>query len=57
MMILLHVQDKKCLLFCKILYTKKAYLQIEMAAVGDAGREFVKSTYKLEGDGPLVLDC
>ena len=28
-----------------------------MAAVVDAGREFVKSTYKLEGDSPLVLDC
>jgi hypothetical protein len=37
--------------------TKKAYLQIEMAAVVDTGREFVKSTYKLEGDGALVLDC
>ena len=37
--------------------TNNAYLQVEMAAVVDAGREFVKSTYKLEGDGPLVLDC
>ena len=37
--------------------TQKAYLHVEMAAIIDAGREFVKSTYKLEGDGPLVLDC
>ena len=36
--------------------TKKAYLQTEMAVVADAGREFVKSTYKLEGDSALVLD-
>lgn len=31
--------------------------QIEIAAVFDAGKEFVKSTYKLKGDGALVLDC
>ena len=30
-------------------------LQIELAVVVDAGEPFVKSTYRLEGDGPLVL--
>ena len=37
--------------------TKKASLMVEMAAVVDAGREFVKTTYNVEGDGPLVLEC
>lgn len=36
--------------------TKKASLMVEMAAVVDAGREF-KTTYNVEGDGPLVLEC
>lgn len=36
---------------------KSVYLQIELAAVVDAGRNFVKSTYKLEGDVPLALSC
>ena len=35
---------------------KKAYLLVETAAVVDAGREFVKSTYKLKGDGAVVLE-
>ena len=30
---------------------------VETAAVVDAGSEFVKTTYTLEGDGPLVLIC
>ena len=37
--------------------TKNATLQIELAAVIDAGAPFVKATYNLEGDGPLVLHC
>ena len=36
---------------------KKTHLMIEMAAVVDAGKEFVKATYNLEGDGALVLEC
>ena len=31
---------------------KKAFLQIELAAVIDVGEIFVKATYNLEGDGP-----
>ena len=34
---------------------KNARLQIELAAVIDAGEPFVKATYTLEGDGPLAL--
>ena len=30
-------------------------LQLELAPVIDAGEPFVKATYKLEGDGPLVF--
>ena len=36
---------------------KNACLQIELAAVIDAGTPLVKATYNLEGDGPLVLKC
>ena len=32
-------------------------LRLELAAVIDVGEHFVKSTYTLEGDGPLVLVC
>ena len=32
-------------------------LKLELAAVIDVGELFVKSTYTLEGDGPLVLVC
>jgi hypothetical protein len=32
-------------------------LHIELAAVVDCGEPFVKATYTLEGDGPLVLEC
>ena len=34
---------------------KYTYLQLELAAVVDCGEKFVKATYDLEGDGPLVL--
>ena len=37
--------------------SKKTYLMLEIAAVVDAGRQFVQTTYNLEGDGPLVLQC
>ena len=30
---------------------------VELAATVDAGLPFVKCTYNLEGDGPLVLSC
>ena len=30
---------------------------MELAAVVDYGEPFVKATYSLEGDGPLVLSC
>lgn len=36
---------------------KKLRLQVELAAVIDAGEPFVKATYDLEGDGPLALKC
>ena len=36
---------------------KNARLQIELAAVIDAGEPFVRATYILEGDGPLALKC
>lgn len=35
----------------------KKLLQVELAATVDAGMPFVKATYNLEGDGPLVLTC
>ena len=37
--------------------SKKANLQIELAAIVDYGEPFVTATYKLEGDGPLALEC
>lgn len=32
-------------------------LKFELAALVDVGEVFVKATYVLEGDGPLVLSC
>ena len=37
--------------------TKKALLHVEMAAVVDAGEPLVKATYRLDGDGPIALEC
>lgn len=37
--------------------SKNVHLQIELAAVVDAGKNFVKATYNLEGNGPLSLSC
>ena len=34
---------------------KNRKLQIELAITIDAGEPFVKATYRLEGDGPLVF--
>ena len=36
---------------------KSLNLQLELAAVIDAGEPFVKAMYKLEGDGALVFKC
>ena len=36
---------------------KKAALMVEMATTVDAGNIFVQTTYNLEGDEPLLLDC
>ena len=36
---------------------KVAYLRLELAAAVDCGEMFVKATYNLEGDGPLVFKC
>ena len=35
--------------------TKSTQLQIELAITVNVGNVFVKATYNLEGDGPLVL--
>jgi len=32
-------------------------LRLELAAIVDAGIHFVKATYNLEGDGPLIFSC
>ena len=32
-------------------------LEIELAAMIDAGQHFVSVTYYLEGDGPLAFSC
>ena len=37
--------------------TNSKLLQLELAATVDAGEPFVKATYRLEGDGPLALEC
>ena len=36
---------------------KKLLLQVELAITVDVGETFVKATYYLEGDGPLVFIC
>ena len=37
--------------------SKKAFLMVELAVVIDIGEHFVKATYSLEVDGPLVFNC
>ena len=41
----------------KILATKKDEFRVELAALIDAGKYFVETTYQLESDGPTVLCC
>ena len=36
---------------------KKAFPMVELAVVIDIGEHFIKATYSLEGDGPLVFSC
>ena len=36
---------------------KIKHVKLELAAVVDYGEPFVKATYNLEGDGPIVLSC
>ena len=36
---------------------KKAFLEVELVIIVDAGMPFVQATYKLEGDGHLALEC
>ena len=36
---------------------KKAFLEVELAIIVDAGMPFVQATYNLEGDGHLALEC
>ena len=36
---------------------QKGQLQLELAATVDVGELFVKTTDRLEGDGPLALEC
>ena len=36
---------------------QKSQLMVELAITVDAGEPFVKATYFLEGDGPLVFSC
>ena len=36
---------------------EKKYLMVELAVTIDIAVPFVKSTYNLEGDGPLALTC
>ena len=44
-LITLFFQDKQ----------KNVYLQLKLAAIIEWGKHFVKATYNLEGNGPLVL--
>ena len=36
---------------------KAAFQQLELATIVDCGEKFVKATYALEGDGPLLFQC
>ena len=40
-----------------LMLTKGHDLLVELAATIDAGEPFVKATYRLQGDSPLVLEC
>ena len=43
-------------LFRLLLHSSKE-LMVELAVTVDAGEPFVKATYKLEGNGPLAIEC
>ena len=49
-----HIWSKVLATFTDI--QKRAYLEIELAAVIDWGKPFVTATYSLEGDGPLIMN-
>ena len=36
---------------------KKSFIELELAVTVDVRLPFVQATYKLEGDGPLALQC
>ena len=36
---------------------QRMLLKLELAATIDIGEHFVKATYFLEGDGPLIFSC
>ena len=38
-------------------HQKSMFLQVELAITVDVCRPFIEATYKLEGDGPLILYC
>ena len=42
-------------LFKQLIY--HLLLMVELAITVDAGESFVKATFYLEGDGPLVFNC
>ena len=37
-----------------VFFDEKAFLQLELAAVVDCGKQFVEACHMLEGDGPLA---
>ena len=41
----------------QLLLQSSKELMVELAVTVDAGEPFVKATYKLEGDGPLAIEC
>ena len=48
-----HIRSKLLAIFTDT--QKKAFLEIELAAIVDWGKPFVTATYSLEGDGPLIV--
>ena len=48
-----HIRSKLLAIFTDTL--KRAFLEIELAAIVDWGKPFVTDTYSLEGDGSLIV--
>ena len=48
-----HIRSKLLAIFTDT--QKRAFLEIELAAIVDWGKPFVTATYSLEGDGPLIV--